>query len=76
MKDRIRTIEVDDEWLRVTTVTGRRVAAPLRFLSERLFYATATQRAHYRVIGGGLGLNWPDCDEDISLEGLLKNFES
>lgn len=76
MTDRIETVVIDDEWLRVTTSTGRRVAAPLRFLSERLVYATAAQRANYRVMGGGQGLNWPDCDEDVSLEGLLRDFES
>lgn len=28
-------------------------------------------RNHWRLIGGGQGIHWPDIDEDISVEGML-----
>ncbi|MBA3652085.1 MAG: DUF2442 domain-containing protein [Chthoniobacterales bacterium] len=59
----------DDELI-VTLVDGRRVSAPLaRF--PRLLRATATQRKNWRLIGRGIGIHWPDVDEDISVKSLL-----
>jgi hypothetical protein len=26
---------------------------------------------HWRLIGRGVGIHWPDVDEDISVRGLL-----
>jgi len=49
---------------------GREVSAPLEWF-PRLRDATEAQRRHWRVIGGGIGLHWPDADEDISVAGLL-----
>jgi len=34
--------------------------------------ATPAQRKHWRFIGRGHGIHWPDVDEDISVEGLLR----
>jgi len=33
--------------------------------------ATPTQREHYELVGRGIGISWPDVDEDISVENLL-----
>jgi hypothetical protein len=30
------------------------------------------QRKNWRVAGGGYGIHWPDIDEDLSTEGLLR----
>lgn len=30
----------------------------------------------YRLIGKGIGIHWPDLDEDLSLKGFLKEFLS
>ncbi len=38
----------------------------------RLSHATEKQLQNYRWIGKGLGINWPDLDEDLSIEGFLK----
>jgi hypothetical protein len=56
--------------LRVVLVDGREVSAPLAWF-PRLFEATESQRAHWRFIGRGVGIHWPDVDEDISVESLL-----
>lgn len=49
---------------------GREIGMPLEW-SERLARATPEQRAHWRPIGGGVGVHWPDVDEDISVPVLL-----
>lgn len=37
----------------------------------RLVHGTPQERAHWRLIGDGRGIHWPDLDEDISVENLL-----
>jgi len=59
----------DDE-LTVTLADGRRVSVPLAW-SSRLLRATPAQRANWTLIGRGVGIHWPDVDEDISVRSLL-----
>jgi Protein of unknown function (DUF2442) len=63
-------VDVSDALLRVTLADGREVAAPLAWF-PRLRDATSEQRRHWRLIGRGSGINWPDVDEDVSVRGLL-----
>ena len=71
---RIEPLAVDvafvGDALHVRLADGREVSAPLEWF-PRLRDATEAQRRHWRVIGGGVGLHWPDVDEDISVAGLL-----
>ena len=30
------------------------------------------QRKNWKIAGGGYGIHWPDIDEDLSTEGLLR----
>lgn len=64
-------VSVEHEMLRVVLADGREIAAPLRWF-PRLESATATQRENWRLIGGGVGIHFPDVDEDISVAGLLE----
>ncbi len=41
-------------------------------LSKRLSSATPEQLQNLRLISGGVGVHWPDVDEDLSLKGFLK----
>jgi hypothetical protein len=50
---------------------GRELAVPLEWF-PRLRDATPEQRSHWRFIGRGQGIHWPDIDEDILVEGLLR----
>jgi hypothetical protein len=50
---------------------GRVISVPLAW-SWRLSDATPAQRANLRLIGTRQGVHWPDVDEDISVEGLLR----
>jgi hypothetical protein len=50
---------------------GRTIAVPLGWY-PKLKKATAAQRKNWLVVGGGFGIHWPDLDEDLSTEGLLR----
>ena len=64
-------VEVSDDTLSVELADGRTVSAPLAWY-PRLFHAAPEQRRNWKIAGGGYGIHWPDIDEDISTEGLLR----
>ena len=43
-----------------------------RASSKLLKKATEEQLNDYRLIGKGVGLHWPQLDEDLSLKGFLQ----
>jgi hypothetical protein len=63
-------VRVDDAELCVDLSDGRTISAPLAWY-PRLVRATKKERGNWRFIGGGLGIHWPQLDEDISVENLL-----
>jgi len=63
-------IRVTEEEIIAYLVDGRTISIPLAW-SWRLSDATPEQRSNFRIIGDGLGIHWPDIDEDISVEGML-----
>jgi hypothetical protein len=34
--------------------------------------ATHKERANWEICAGGFGIHWPELDEDLSSEGLLR----
>ena len=50
---------------------GRTIIVPLAWY-PRLLNANMEQRSRWRVSGAGYGIHWPDIDEDLSTEGLLR----
>ncbi|MCK7476219.1 MAG: DUF2442 domain-containing protein [Candidatus Moduliflexus flocculans] len=50
---------------------GRIVGVLLQWF-PRLHDASPKIRANWRLIGGGIGIHWPDIDEDVSVPALLK----
>jgi Protein of unknown function (DUF2442) len=67
---RIQHVEVTEDEIVARLTDGRVISVPLAW-SWRLSDATPQQRAHFRLIGSGQGIHWPDVDEDISVEGML-----
>ena len=67
---RATRVRFTDDLLQVELDDGREIGAPLVWF-PRLAAATAEQRAHWQLIGRGVGLHWLDIDEDISVAGLL-----
>lgn len=69
--ERVADVEVTDAELIVRLRDGRRLAAPLDWF-PRLKAATPGQRANWEEAAAGLGIHWPDIDEDIGMAGLLR----
>lgn len=69
--ERVSDVEVTDDTLTVAMMDGRSISVPLVWY-PRLLHATAEQRANWQIAGGGYGIHWPDIDEDLSTEGLLR----
>ncbi len=66
----IVAVTCTDSALQAVLADGREVSVPLAWF-PRLRDATPEQRNHWRLIGGGVGLHWPDLDKDISAASLL-----
>jgi hypothetical protein len=71
---RAASARVTNDALQVRLADGREIGAPLTWF-PRLLAATPAQRANYELIGGGIGMHWPDIDEDLSVAGLLGREE-
>jgi hypothetical protein len=63
-------VDISDDTLCVQLTDGRTISVPLAWY-PRLAHGTADQRKHWRLIGNGQGIHWPDLDEDIRVENLL-----
>ena len=68
---RVKQVRVDDDRFTVELLDGRSITVPLAWY-PRLFSASPKQRQHWEIAGGGHGIHWPDIDEDLSTEGLLR----
>jgi len=55
----------------VDLADGRVLSVPLAWY-PRLLHATPQQRSNCRIAGAGYGIHWPEIDEDLSVEGLLR----
>jgi hypothetical protein len=69
--ERVAGVAFDDDRLIVDLMDGRTIAVPLAWY-PRLHSATLEQRERWELAGGGYGIHWPDVDEDLSTEGLLR----
>lgn len=69
--ERVREVLFSDDSFTVELMDGRAITTPLAWF-PRLLHASLEERANWQVGGGGYGIHWPDVDEDISTEGLLR----
>jgi hypothetical protein len=70
-KPRVKNVRVDRVGLTVELVDGRTLTVPLDWF-PRLRKGTPAERRRWEPCAGGTGIHWPDLDEDLSLEGLLR----
>lgn len=68
---RIMSVTIDDDRLSVELMDGRSIAVPLAWY-PRLANATPAQRENWELAGAGHGIHWPELDEDLCTEGLLR----
>jgi len=69
--ERVADVFFTDEELSVRLMDGRTITVPLAWY-PRLLNASEEQRNNWKISGGGYGIHWPDIDEDLSTEGLLR----
>lgn len=73
IEPRIKSIKVNEETITAHLQDGRTISVPLAW-SWRLSEATEKQRRNFEIVGDGIGVHWPDIDEDISAEGMLSGI--
>jgi Protein of unknown function (DUF2442) len=66
----IMDVSFVDDAMQVILTDGREIRVPLEWF-PKLRDASPEARRNWRLIGKGIGIHWPDVDEDLSLEGLL-----
>jgi hypothetical protein len=69
--ERVKSVTFDEATMSVSLMDGRVITVPLAWY-PRLLDATPEQRRHWEIAGAGYGIHWPDVDEDLSTEGLLR----
>ncbi|HXZ86631.1 MAG TPA: DUF2442 domain-containing protein [Myxococcota bacterium] len=69
--ERIIDVSLDDDMLHVRLADGRVLSVPLAWY-PRLLHASAEQRRKWVISAAGFGIHWPELDEDLSSEGLLR----
>ncbi len=71
----IQDVDVSEDTLTVDLSDGRSLSVPLAWY-PRLYAGTPAERKNWRLIGRGVGIHWPDLDEDLSVEGLVLGKKS
>ncbi len=69
--ERIKDVATDEDALQVDFMDGRSIRVPLAWF-PKLLNATTAERTNWEVCGGGYGICWPQLDEHLSAEGLLR----
>jgi hypothetical protein len=69
--ERVCDVHFTEDSLGVDLADGRTILVPLAWY-PRLLSAMIEQRARWKIAGAGYGIHWPDLDEDLSTEGLLR----
>src|SRR5215218_4993582 len=70
-----RRVRVTEDTLIVDLTDGRTLSLPVDWY-PRLLHGTLTERNRWELIGEGMGIHWPDLDEDLSVEGFLAGRRS
>ncbi len=70
-RPRATTLDFTDDYLIVYLDDARVIQVPIIWY-PRLHNATPEQRKNYTWIGKGLGIEWEELDEHLSVEGFLK----
>src|SRR5512138_35569 len=71
----VKNVRVTGRFLIVELRDGRVLSVPLGWY-PRLAEGSPRERRNWEILGPGIGIHWPDLDEDISVEGLLQGLRS
>jgi len=67
-------VEFDDAMMHVALADGRILSVPLVWFAS-LSQATKAERENYEIGPAGIGIHWPDLDEDLSIAGLMAGVD-
>lgn len=69
--ERVRDVRFSEDSVTVDLMDGRTISVPLEWY-PRLAGASPEQLRNWTVSAAGYGIHWPDIDEDLSTEGMLR----
>lgn len=69
--ERVKDVSFTEDSISVDLMDGRTISVPLIWY-PRLYHAAREQLVNWQISGGGYGIHWPEIDEDLSTEGLLR----
>ena len=69
------SVKLTRDTLSVELSDGRTISVPLAWY-PRLSHGTTAEKNHWRLVGQGHGIHWPDLDEDLSVANLLTGSAS
>ena len=67
----VRKIGFENHHL-LLTVDGKNHRIDLRRYSKKLAAADERTKTNFEVSPSGYGIHWPDLDEDLSIDGMIK----
>lgn len=67
----ISNVHFEDEYF-ILNIDGETKKYPVDRISQILQNASDTDRNKYEISPSGYGIHWPQLDEDLSIDGLLK----
>lgn len=67
------SVRITDDALTVDLADGRTIVVPLQWF-PRLLHGIPAERTKFEL--NHTGIHWPDLDEDVSVEGLLRGQRS
>lgn len=73
-KHQVTIVSVDADGLTLR-IDGKTVSADWGELSARLSEAPQAARESIVISPTGYGLHWPLVDEDLSIDGILRDFD-
>ena len=68
---RVKRITTSNDTLTVEIMDGRALTVPLAYYPT-LLHATDAERKNCHPIGAGYGIEWPELDYHLSVEGLMQ----
>ena len=69
--ERVKDVQFTEDTMAVDLLDGRTIVVPLAWY-PKLLDATSEQRRNWQLSGAGYGIHWPDLDQDLSTDGLLR----
>ena len=67
----VKNVRFEHQFL-LLKVDGREYQIDLRQHSKKLAAADQRRKANFELSPSGYGIHWPELDEDLSIDGMIK----